>query len=428
MYIYVYIYIYYHQPVLQQSCHAALGRCDEHRCFLWRLLDNGRCFRDDLVRRFMPFLHMSRHKASCSCTCPCTCMHACIMHAIQATAWQSGWGGFSGAWDVCCCKTWSYIQFMNAHACCYTHSQAPHDTLQQGEFPVPKTKCCCQKSYLYVIRIQGTASHTGCSGVSGSLEAGMIATFWRCRVDVSLLPQHRRGQLRVIAEVNLKSSCNMATVCDLVNVCMPCHVFWHPTWHCWVHWARFHCRIFFRHNLIFRSGLLLGILIQVNWLIVTVPLWIFRSSSLLCRYRKPKDTITDLKPASRGRWPRRMRSLNTVSMRRTPHACRLMNGPDHKNHMPACIDRTHMPIFTVYRNSVSIQMYRYIYIYILIWMYTYIYREHVCAYDVITPVFVLLLLLLLPLLTYAHNIVPLGQQWQYKLPVPIAIYIYRYHA
>lgn len=85
----------------------------------------------------------------------------------------------------------------------------------------------------------------------------------------------------------------------------------------------------------------------------------------------PKDTITDLKPASRGRWPRRMRSLNTVSMRRTPHACRLMNGPDHKNHMPACIDRTHMPIFTVYRNSVSIQMYRYIYI--LIWMYTYIY-------------------------------------------------------
>ena len=285
--IYMCIYIYYHQPVLQQSCHAALGRCDEHRCFLWRLLDNGRCFRDDLVRRFMPFLHMSRHKASCSCTCPCTCMHACIMHAIQATAWQSGWGGFSGAWDVCCCKTWSYIQFMNAHACCYTHSQAPHDTLQQGEFPVPKTKCCCQKSYLYVIRIQGTASHTGCSGVSGSLEAGMIATFWRCRVDVSLLPQHRRGQLRVIAEVNLKSSCNMATVCDLVNVCMPCHVFWHPTWHCWVHCALFHCKIFF-HNLIFRYGLLLGILIQVNWLIVTVPLWIFKSSSLLCRYRKPQ--------------------------------------------------------------------------------------------------------------------------------------------
>ena len=85
---------------------------------------------------------------------------------------------------------------MNAHACCYTHSQAPHDTLEQGEFPVPKTKCCCQKSYLYVIRIQGTASHTGCSGVSGSLEAGMIATFfrigwrstrWRCMLNLSLI-------------------------------------------------------------------------------------------------------------------------------------------------------------------------------------------------------------------------------------------------
>ena len=54
----------------------------------------------------------------------------------------------------------------------------------------------------------------------------------------------------------------------------------------------------------------------------------------------------------------------------------------------------------------------------------YIYSERVCAYDVIAPIYVLLLLLLLPLLTYAHNIVPLGQQWQYKLPVPIAIYIY----